>query len=113
MKSYLKKDNINVNKLTLFLVFLFFSAKILFFIYARYIFIRLTFIYLILNRVIGLMSRVFTNCPGDQCSIPGQVVPKTQKMVLDPALLNTQPYKVSIKGKVEQHRGWSCALPDT
>ena len=30
----------------------------------------------------------------------GQVIPKTQKMVLDASLLNTQHYKVRIKGKV-------------
>ena len=47
---------------------------------------------------IGLMSRVFANGPGDQGSIPGQVIPETQKMVLDAALLNTQHYKVRIKG---------------
>ena len=34
-------------------------------------------------------------------------------MVLDPALLNTQHYKVGIKSKVEQSREWSCALPYT
>ena len=44
------------------------------------------------------MSRVFANDLGDQGSIPGQVIPKTQKMVLDAALLNTQHYKVWIKG---------------
>ena len=38
---------------------------------------------------IGLMSRVFANGPGDRGSIPGRVMPKTQKMVLDAALLNT------------------------
>ena len=48
------------------------------------------------------MSRVFTNGPGDRGSIPSWVIPKTQKMVLDAALLNTQHYKVRIKGKVEQ-----------
>ena len=32
--------------------------------------------------------------------IPGRVIPKTQKMVLDATLLNTQHYKVRIKGKV-------------
>ena len=32
-------------------------------------------------------------------------------MVVDPSLLNTQNYKVSIKGKVEQSREMSCALP--
>ena len=36
--------------------------------------------------------------------IPGRVIPKTQKMVLDASLLNTQHYKVRIKGKVEQSR---------
>ena len=35
------------------------------------------------------MSRVFTNSPGDQGSIPGRVIPKTQKMVLDATLLST------------------------
>ena len=59
---------------------------------------------------IGLMSRVFPNGPGDQGSIPGQVIPKTQKMVPDATLLNTQHYKVWIKGKVEQSREWSCTL---
>ena len=47
------------------------------------------------------MCRMFANDLGDRGSIPGQLIPKTQKMVLDAALLNTQPYKVSIKGKVE------------
>ena len=46
-----------------------------------------------------LVSRVFTNGPGDLGSIPGRVIPKTQKMILDTSLLNTQHYKVRIKGK--------------
>ena len=50
------------------------------------------------------MSRVFINGSGDQGSIWGRVIPKTQKMVLDTVLLNTQHYKVRIKGKVEQSR---------
>ena len=33
--------------------------------------------------------------------IPGRVITKTQKMVLDVTLLNTQHYKLMIKGKVE------------
>ena len=41
---------------------------------------------------------------GDLGSIPGRVIPKTQKMVLDASLLNTQHYKVRIKGKVEPSR---------
>ena len=53
---------------------------------------------------IGLGVRVFANGPGDLGSIPGRVIPKTQKMVLDASLLNTQYYKVRIKGKVEQSR---------
>ena len=55
------------------------------------------------------MSRVFTNDLGDRGSIPGQVIPKTQKMVLNAALLNTQHYKVQVKGKVEQSRERSNA----
>ena len=62
------------------------------------------------NRAIGLMSRVFTNGPGDLGSMPGRVIPKTPEMVLDAALLNTQHYKVRIKGKMEQSRKWSWTL---
>ena len=40
-------------------------------------------------------------------------IPKTQKMVLDTSLLNTQQYKVCIKGKVEQSRERSSTLPYT
>ena len=36
--------------------------------------------------------RVFANGPEDPSSIPGRVIPKTQKMVLDTSLLNTQHY---------------------
>ena len=62
-------------------------------------------------RAIGLMSKVFTNGPGDHSSIPGRVIPKTQKMVLDATLLNTQHYKVRIKVKLEQSRERSSTLP--
>ena len=48
-------------------------------------------------RAIGLMSRVFASGPGDQGSVSGWVIPKTQKMVLNHALLNAQRYKVRIK----------------
>ena len=57
--------------------------------------------------------RVFANGPGDLGSIPGRVIPKTLKMVLDTTLLNTQHYKVRFKGKVEQSWEWSSALPYT
>ena len=56
-----------------------------------------------INQAIDQMCRVFANGPRDRGSIPGQVISKTQKMVLDAALL-TQHYKVRIKGKVEQSR---------
>ena len=62
---------------------------------------------------ISIMVRVFANGPGDLGSIPGRVIPKTFKMVLDTSLLNTQHYKVRIKGKVEQSRERSSALPHT
>ena len=45
---------------------------------------------------IGLVGRVFAYGSGDMGSNPGRVLPKTFKMVL-----NTQQYKVRIKGKVE------------
>ena len=60
---------------------------------------------------IGLVGSVFANDPEDLGSIPSRVIPKTFKMVLDTALLNTQQYKVRIKGKVEQSRERSSALP--
>ena len=59
-------------------------------------------LHVIKTRFIGLVGRVFTNCPEDLGSIPGHVIPKTFKMVLDTSLLNTQQYKVRIKGTVEQ-----------
>ena len=53
----------------------------------------------------------FSNGPVDLGSIPGRVIRKTQKIVLDATLLNTQHYKVRIEGKVEQSRERSKALP--
>ena len=37
----------------------------------------------------NLISRVFANGPGDRGSIPGRVIPKTYKIVLDVAWLST------------------------
>ena len=65
------------------------------------------------NRLFGLVGRVFANGPEDLGSISGRVIPKTLKMVLDTSLLNTQKYKVRIKGKVGQFRERSSALPYT
>ena len=65
------------------------------------------------NQLIGLVGRVLANGSGDLGSIPGHVIPKTSKMVLDTSLLNTQHYKVQIKGKVAQSGKMSSALPYT
>ena len=61
--------------------------------------------------LIGLVGRVFANDPGDLGSIQGCVIPKTLKMVLNTSLLNTQQYKLHIKGKVKQSRERSSACP--
>ena len=60
-----------------------------------------------------LIGLVFADGPGDRVSIPGRVIPKTFKMVLDTSLLNTQSYKVCIKAKVEQSRERSSGIPYT
>ena len=44
-------------------------------------------------------------------SIPSRVMRKTQKMVLDTSLLNTQDYKVRIKRNGEVSRQRNSALP--
>ena len=62
---------------------------------------------------IGITVKVFANGSEDSGSIQGGVTPKTQKMVPDASLLNTQHYKVRIKGKVEQSRERSIALSYT
>ena len=45
---------------------------------------------------------IFTSSLDGRGSIPGRIIPKTQKMLLDASLLNSQHYKEEIKGKVEQ-----------
>ena len=52
------------------------------------------YIYIHICRLNGQMSRVFANGLGDLDSIPGRVIPKILKMVLDTSLLNTRQYKV-------------------
>ena len=59
------------------------------------------------------MAIVFANGPGELGSIPSRVIPKTQKMLLDVSLFNTQHYKVRIKGKMLLSREMSSALPYT
>ena len=65
------------------------------------------------NNSLAKWVECLPNGPGDLGSIPSCVIPKTLKMVLDTYLLNTQQYKVRIKGKVEQSRERSSALPYT
>ena len=48
-----------------------------------------------LMMMIYIYIYMFSNGPGDLSSIPGRVIPKTLKIVLDTSLLNTQQYKVS------------------
>ena len=67
--------------------------------------------YMVKTLAACLISRVFANGPEDRGSIPGRVIPKTQKMVLDAALFNT--YKVRIMSKVEQSKEWSSVLSYT
>ena len=62
---------------------------------------------------IGLVGRMFATGAKDLGSKPGRVIPKTFKMVLDISLLSTQQYKVRIKGKVDQSRERSSAIPYT
>ena len=51
---------------------------------------------------------MFANGPDDLGSISRS---GHTKMVLDTSLLNTQQYKIRIKGKMEQYRERSSALP--
>ena len=59
------------------------------------------------------MIRVYANGLADLGSIQDRVMPKTQKMVPNSSLLNTQHYKVRIKGKEEQSEESSSVLPYT
>ena len=66
--------------------------------------------------LISLVGRVFANGTGDPDSILGRVIPKTKKKkkrVLDTSFLNTQHYKVRIKGKMYQSREMCCILSHT
>ena len=49
----------------------------------------ISIIYVYIYIYLCLVGRVFANDPGDLGSIPGRVIPKTLKMVLDISLLNT------------------------
>ena len=51
--------------------------------------IFMPFLCILLYRPIGIMVKVFTNGLGVWDSIPSQIIPKTQKMVIDASLLNS------------------------
>ena len=59
------------------------------------------------------MIRVFISSLAYRDPIACRVIRKTQKMLLDPSLLNTQHFKIWIKGEVEQSRERSSTLPYT
>ena len=69
------------------------------------------FIYFFETGLLAEWVKCLPNGPGDPGSIPGRLIPKTLKMVLDTSLLNTQQYKLRIEGKVEQSWERSSALP--
>ena len=60
---------------------------------------------------IGPVVRVFANGQANRGSIPGRVIPNTQKMILDASLLNPQHYKIWIKDKLEQSRKGVAPFP--
>ena len=64
-----------------------------------YIYIHVYVLYMYLY-IPGLPTgRVLTDCLGDLGSIPGPVIPKTKKMLLDNSLLNTQHIRYISRAK--------------
>ena len=82
------------------------------YIYIYIIIMPVIYIYIyIYIYITSIMIRGFTNGLEDRGSISGHIIPKTQKMVFQASLLNTQHYKVRIKGKMEQSKKKNSALP--
>ena len=110
----IKPSNLSIEKFTMKLAFYFLNICIVtyepFYIYIYNIYIYNIYIYYNC-RDHWPNGRVFANGSGDRGSISGQVIPKTQKWVLDPCLLNTQHYKVRMNGKLDQNGERSSALP--
>ena len=48
----------------------------------------------VIFQAIDQISSAFVNGPGEWGLIPGRVIPKTQKIVLDASLLYTQHYPI-------------------
>ena len=57
------------------------------------------------------MVKVLANGLGEWGSIKGRFISKTQKIVLDVSVLNTQHYQVYIKGKWCNPEGGVAPLP--
>ena len=55
------------------------------------------YIYIYIHIYIYIYIYIYINGSGDQGSIPGSFIPKTQKMVLKTSLLNSQHYTAYIK----------------
>ena len=51
-----------------------------------------------------MVVRVFAKGPADLGSIPGRVIPKTKKRVLDSSLLNIQQVEIKCKGEQSRER---------
>ena len=62
--------------------------------YSVFFFLPILIFSFSLNICIFLVGRVLANGPGSLGSISGRAKPKTQRMMLDTALLNIQHYKV-------------------
>ena len=95
----------------------FFYESVYIYIYI-YIYIYMRFfyesVYIYINIADSLASWVvFANSTRDLISIPDHIIPQTLKMVLVTSSLNTQQYKVHIKGKLEQSSERSSILPYT
>ena len=107
--SSLKSDKVRLfNSLVFSKVSTFSSNQSFFFLVFLSSFFVFFFLLQWIYRAIGLMSKVFTNGPGNRDSIRGRVIPKTKKMVIDASLHSTQ---VKTLVKVEQYWEWRNALP--
>ena len=51
--------------------------------------------------LLGLVDRVFANGPGNLGSIPGCIIPKTLKMVLDTSLLTLSNIRYISSGAIQ------------
>ena len=78
---------------------LFFSIVFAFLFFVFFMIFRFccVFVVFLFFTASGLVGRVFVNGPGDLGSIPGRIIPKTLKMVLDTSLLSNIRYVSRVK----------------